>query len=484
MRIFPLAALLVFFPLVFLPFVFFPLDAAADTNVTTATMSLDFNDQGSLVGANVCYPACGAEGATALKLSGTTDGLIRFTAGDAMGWVQRKGIADESVSGIQQLHFSGPGGESVSWRIPDKGYRITVETSGTTQLAMTAGPGFVPREVAGFGGWLETVRYLALGQHGVSQIPLDDPEVSEITTDWAGFRSRFWAVLASGPLEGTIRLQTGAGNRDAALTRDHPPEAQQFAFYIGPIEPAELAAVDQILPQAMYAGLWFWLRWISIALQHLLGWIHGFIPVWGLAIMALSVAVHILMLPLSRIADRLQQEVNATEARLAPEISRIKKELKGEQQAESILALYKQEKVHPLYSLKSMLGVAVVIPIFIGAFDMLAENIHLLETGFLWIKDLSTPDAVAQLPFSVPFFGSDLNLLPFLMTGLSVLASLLHNPLALNAELRARQVRNMVLLALAFFVLFYTFPAGMVLYWTTNNLISVTKSAWARFVAK
>ena len=61
----------------------------------------------------------------------------------------------------------------------------------------------------------------------------------------------------------------------------------------------------------------------------------------------------------------------------------------------------------------------------------------------------------------------------------SFVASLLHKPLALNAELRGRQVRNMVLLALAFFVLFYTFPAGMVLYWTTNNLISVIKSLWA-----
>jgi membrane protein insertase Oxa1/YidC/SpoIIIJ len=56
----------------------------------------------------------------------------------------------------------------------------------------------------------------------------------------------------------------------------------------------------------------------------------------------------------------------------------------------------------------------------------------------------------------------------------------LHNPPALNAELRRKQVRNMLLLGVGFFALFYTFPAGMVLYWTTNNLISVSKSLWAR----
>jgi len=133
-----------------------------------------------------------------------------------------------------------------------------------------------------------------------------------------------------------------------------------------------------------------------------------------------------------------------------------------------------------LYGLKSMVGVAVVIPIFIGAFDMLAENIHLMNAPFLWITDLSRPDAIFNLPFSLPFFGADLNLLPFLMTGLSVVASALHNPPALNAELRGKQVRNMLLLAVGFFALFYTFPAGMVLYWTTNNLISVSKSLWAR----
>jgi membrane protein insertase Oxa1/YidC/SpoIIIJ len=84
------------------------------------------------------------------------------------------------------------------------------------------------------------------------------------------------------------------------------------------------------------------------------------------------------------------------------------------------------------------------------------------------------------LPFGLPFFGAELNLLPFLMTGLSVWASALHKPLALDSRLRRRQVRNMLFLTVAFFVLFYTFPAGMVLYWTTNNLVSVSKSLWQR----
>ena len=161
-------------------------------------------------------------------------------------------------------------------------------------------------------------------------------------------------------------------------------------------------------------------------------------------------------------------------------MQRIKKNFKGEEQAAKILALYKTERVHPLYSLKSMMGVAVVIPVFIGAFDMLAENIHLLNTGFLWISDLSRPDDLFRLPFTPAVFRQRTE--PAAVPDDRAVGGGLglHNPLALNAELRKKQVRNMLLLAVAFFVLFYTFPAGMVLYWTTNNLISVIKSLWAR----
>jgi YidC/Oxa1 family membrane protein insertase len=212
----------------------------------------------------------------------------------------------------------------------------------------------------------------------------------------------------------------------------------------------------------------------------LLGWIHAVIPVWGLAIMALSLAVGILMRPLSKIADRLQDQVHAIEARVAPKLKSIRAQFKGEEQAAKILAMYKEERVHPLYSLKSLAGIAVVIPVFIGAFDMLAENIHLAGQGFLWITDLSHPDALAGLPFTLPFFGDQLNLLPFIMTVLSVWASAVHQPATMDPEQQRQQLVKLCLMALAFFALFYTFPAGMVLYWTSNNLISVMKNLYRR----
>jgi YidC/Oxa1 family membrane protein insertase len=448
--------------------------ALADTTVNTSHLRLTFDAGGNLSTAVACFPACIGE---RVRIQQFADASV-IAVGEGNGGPAS--VSESREDGHFELRFRQSGGASHTWRIPETGYRIELETSGAAELTLRSGEPFRPRPAAGFGNWLEQARYLTIIDGDVTQIGLDEDESgAAVEAGWVGYRNRFWTLMARPPGAADARLAGGAGRQDAEL-RVSTAGTGNWSFYLGPVEPVVLKNTDPVLQKVMYAGLWFWLRWICLGLFHLLAAIQQFIPVWGIAIMAMSLAVNILMLPLSRIADRFQQQVNETEARLAPELHRIKKNFKGEEQAAKILALYKTERVHPLYSLKSLVGVAVVIPVFIGAFDMLAENIHLLNTGFLWIADLSRPDDLFNLPFRLPFFGSELNLLPFLMTGLSFIASMLHKPLALNAELRGRQVRNMVLLALAFFVLFYTFPAGMVLYWTTNNLISVIKSLWAR----
>ena len=448
--------------------------AEAATTVNTQTLRLTFDGQGNLESAIACFPGCSGDSVRLQQFA--DDGLIRIgpRAGD------RWAVAERTSATHHELTFSGPDGGRLTWRIPQRGYRLELELATGAGLSIRSGPSFRPREAAGFGNWLEQSRYAVINEASVRQIGLDEDEPAEIEVDgWLGYRNRYWTLMGAPPGPVSARLLSAPGRQDAELAVGSGASGA-WSFYLGPIEPNALKQADASLPRLMYAGLWFWLRWICLGLFHLLAGLKLLIPSWGLAIMAMSLTVNILMLPLSRIADRFQQQVNETEARLAPELLRIKQNFKGEEQAAKILALYKTERVHPLYSLKSLVGVAVVIPVFIGAFDMLAENIHLLNTSFLWISDLSHPDDLFQLPFRLPFFGSEFNLLPFLMTGLSFIASMLHKPLALNDELRRKQVRNMVLLAAAFFVLFYTFPAGMVLYWTTNNLISVIKSLWAR----
>ena len=445
----------------------------ASQHVTTDTLRLAFAENGNLDSAIACFPSCSDENARLQQFADS--GLVtfeEFTGGEWSSSVQQ-------AAAEYRITFEHSSGASVGWTVPARGYRTELELDVPGDVTVRSGESFRPRESAGFGAWLEQSRYVTLGDGDVTQVGFgDDAEVTVQDSAWVGYRNRFWTLLAAPPPLNRARLSTAGSRQDAEVLVSAEPG--RWSFYLGPVEPAVLEQAAEGLGGVLYAGLWFWLRWICLGLFFLLGWIQVAIPSWGLAIAVLSLAVSVLMWPLNRIAERYQQEVNEIESRIGPEMQRIKKTHKGAKQSEEILALYKAENVHPLYSLKGMLGVLLLIPVFIGAFNMLAENIHLLNATFLWVTDLSGPDSLFRMPFRLPFFGADFNLLPFLMTGLSVLASALHQPEAVTPEMRRRQVINMVLLAVLFFGLFYTFPAGMVLYWATNNLVSVIKSLWAR----
>lgn len=475
----------------------FPAIGYAQIGVTTETLELVFDGSGNLQSAVACYPQCQPE-------SGRQDVAKRIQFGSGAPSFLEPGLGGAvrlmdhgSEAGIRLLQFESDTGARLTWRVPGTGYVIEAERTGVTgdtPFRIDAGADFRPRPLAGFGGWLERTRYIALesdAKFAGASLPLDgELESPWQSAGWTGFRNRYWAFMMQPSRAVDIVPQTGPEQSDARLGIQPGTDAVQFSFYLGPVEARSLADADPQLKQIMFGALWFWLRWICFGLLAIITVIHDALATfmspgwsWGIAIMGLSLAVNLLMRPLTKIADRLQDGVHEVERRLAPGLEDIKSRHKGEEQTKQILALYQSEGVHPLYSLKSLMGVAIVIPVFIGAFDMLAENIHLLDVSFLWIRDLSRPDAIATLPFEVPFFGAQVNLLPFLMTGLSMVSSSLHRSPSQHPQLRKKQNRNMYLLALAFFVLFYTFPSGMVLYWTTNNLISAVKGGFRRLRA-
>src|SRR5438034_1274388 len=201
----------------------------------------------------------------------------------------------------------------------------------------------------------------------------------------------------------------------------------------------------------LFSGLWSWLRPLSFALLFLLRGLTAVVGHPGLAIIALALSVKILLLPLTAMADRLQTQVNAVQARLQPGIDAINAAHKGEERARRTLALYREAGVHPLYTLKSLLGFLIQLPVFIAVFDMLAEDFDLHRVSFLWIPDLSRPDELLRLPMCVPFFGCHLNLLPFLMSGISLAALWRFRSRVLTPTLARRQRRNLAAMTLLFF---------------------------------
>ena len=349
------------------------------------------------------------------------------------------------------------------------------------ELDIGAGDGLRPPPAAGVAAMLERVDRVVVGGGGMRVVGDDTRGAVGLGPgDWAGVRNRFWTMLVRSDHCGTA-LEPRPGEAVALIAAAPSGDAPcRYTFYSGPIETRALARADPQLERLLFSGLWSWLRPLSFALLWLLRRLTLVIGYPGVAIIALAVSVKILLLPLTLVADRLQEQVNAAHARLQPGIDAIKAAYRGEERTRRTVALYREHGVHPLYALKSLAGFLIQLPVFVAVFDMLAEDFDLHRVSFLWIRDLSRPDMLFRLPFCIPFFGCDLNALPFLMSGVSLATVLRFRSSSLTGALARRQRRNLTVVTVLFFLLFYTFPAGMVLYWTSTNALHFAAQEAAR----
>ena len=207
--------------------------------------------------------------------------------------------------------------------------------------------------------------------------------------------------------------------------------------------------------------------------------VEGFLSLIGsplAAIVLLSLSVRLIMVPFSRLADHWQRQVNEKKTLLEPGLAALKKEYRGEELHNRTLALYKEKGISLFYAFKSLFGAAIQIPFFFAAFHALSESTRFAGLSFLWISDLGRPDAFWPLPFALPWFGDSLNILPLIMTILTLVASRITVDHSLSWDMLRRQRRSLYGMAGFFFILLYPFASAMVLYWTVNNLISL---GWA-----
>lgn len=359
--------------------------------------------------------------------------------------------------------------------------RASLQIPAGARIEILGGPDLAGVPLPGLGAIYSDARAVRIGADGQETLGSHGDEEGYDgllpSGEWAGLRGRFWAVLlqADEPLRVTAS-EPEPKTPVLAFGRDSTGSGSvELRLYGGPVAPAELRATAPELTGMLYAGLWQWLRYLASGLREILGFWQGLVGNWGFAIMLLSLSVKLLMWPLTWIAERWQADVHRQQSLLAPELAAIKRDLRGEEAHNRTLEVYRKHGISQFYTLKSLAGFLVQIPVFIAAFDMLGENFGLSGASFLWARDLSLPDQAAALPYALPFFGGYLNLLPFVMTGLTIIAARLQEDASLAAELRGAQRLRLYGMGALFFVLLYTFPAGMVLYWATNNLLHVGK---------
>lgn len=220
-------------------------------------------------------------------------------------------------------------------------------------------------------------------------------------------------------------------------------------FYAGPKDTDVLAKVSPHLQLTVdYGFLWM----IGEPLFWLLKVIHGFLGNWGLAIIGLTITVKALFFHLSATSYRSMAKMK----KLAPKMAEMKERFGDDRQkmSQEMMKLYKDEKVNPLGGCLPML---IQMPVFLALYWVLMESVELRHAPFYgWISDLSVMDPYYVLP---------------LIYGVTMWFMQKLNPQPTDPM----QARVMQLLPLVFTFMFLWFPAGLVLYWVTNNILTIAQ---------
>lgn len=185
----------------------------------------------------------------------------------------------------------------------------------------------------------------------------------------------------------------------------------------------------------------------------------------GIAVLGVSFTVTLLCLPLYIVAEHWQEVERNTQAKLKPGIDRIKKAFKGDEQYMILSTFYKQNHYHPMMALRSSFGLLIQIPFFMAAYSCLSKMPALQGQSFLFIKDMGKPDAI----FTIGSF--PINILPIAMTVINIIAGVIY-----TKGFSFKEKAQIYGMALIFLVILYNSPAGLVLYWTMNNVFSLVKN--------
>jgi YidC/Oxa1 family membrane protein insertase len=191
--------------------------------------------------------------------------------------------------------------------------------------------------------------------------------------------------------------------------------------------------------------------------------------VWWVTLLALVVIVRLLLFPVAQKAIKMNEQMLADQAKLKPNIDAIKEKYKDSNvQYQKTMALYKKHGINPMAPMLGCVPVLLQLPVLIAIFNLLGQEVKMQGATFLWVNDLSIPDQLFALPFTLPYFGSYFNLLPLLMSVTMVLTTNLGTSAV--GDQKKSQMRSMTILAFFFFALFYSFPAGLVIYWMMSNI--------------
>lgn len=242
-----------------------------------------------------------------------------------------------------------------------------------------------------------------------------------------------------------------------------------FRIILAPLDEEYLTSLGYGHEHVMNWG-WKLIKPISIGILRLLKFMRGYIPNYGVVLLIFSFLIKILLYPLTHKSYESMKKMQE----LQPLMAELKEKHSKNPQAlnQETMKLYKEYGVNPLGGCLPML---LQMPLLYALFIVFRTTIELRGASFVWwIKDLSSPDVIFTLPFSIPLYGDGVAVLPIIMA----LTMILQQKMTGASQVNQQQKMMMWFMPLFFLLIFNNFPSGLNLYYTLFNLLTIIQQKY------
>ncbi len=328
--------------------------------------------------------------------------------------------------------------------------------------------------------------------YGGEQVIVDASSVGEKVTkdfngrvDWAAVRNKYFAVILAPKDPGAVNGAYVEGDRKSVgktgLKEDYSIrinvpfkntdfEKSQFTVYVGPVDYDRLKEYGDNFTAIVDFGSFFGLKFIvrpiaEYILLPLFNFLHTFIPNYGFVIIVFSLIIKFVLYPLTKTSYQSMKKMQL----LQPKIAEIKEKFKDDPQKlnKETMKLYSTYGVNPA---GGCLPLVLQMPIFIALWGLFKTAIELRQQPFiLWIKDLSAPDVITQLPFKLPLFGIDQ------ISGLALLMGVTTFVQQKMSVKDPKQAGLVYIMPVMLTIMFMSFPSGLNLYYFMFNVFSIAQ---------
>ncbi len=296
---------------------------------------------------------------------------------------------------------------------------------------------------------------------------------------WGALKNKYFSIILKPfvSTSGAFCYEDSEGNLTVGVNVEKSaiqPGASlvhKYSLYVGPSSIAGLKEFGYSAEESVNYGVF---GGISKGLIVVLKLCHSAVKNWGLAIILLSVILNVILFPLTMKSFKSMQKMQE----LHPQMEKLKTQFKDQPQKlnKEIMELYKKYNINPF---SGCLPILLQMPIFIALYQALMKSIELRNASFLWIRDLSSPEAI-PLPISFPIIGDSINILPLIMVGAMVVQqkiSTTSSGAAVSEEQKQQQKMMLIIMPIMFGFIFYNMPSGLVLYWVVNTILTIVEQS-------